>query len=49
MADPRKQKLIDLRPVALTDALLNLAIHSDEVDSSIEQLHCYFQGKCSVL
>ena len=34
----RKQKLIDLGPDALADALLNLAVHSDEVDDLIEQL-----------
>jgi hypothetical protein len=38
MADPRKQKLIDLGPDALADALLNLAVHSDEADDLIEQL-----------
>jgi len=34
----RKQKLIDLGPVALADALLNLALHSGEADDLIEQL-----------
>jgi hypothetical protein len=34
----RKQKLIDLGPDALADALLNLAVHSNEVDDLIEQL-----------
>ena len=34
----RKQKLIDLGPEALADALLNLAVHSDEADDLIEQL-----------
>jgi len=38
MADPRKQKLINLGPDALADALLNLAVHSDETDDLIEQL-----------
>lgn len=38
MADPRKQKLIDLGPDALADALLNLAVHFDEADDLIEQL-----------
>ena len=38
MADPRKQKLIDLGSETLADALLNLAVHSDEVDDLIEQL-----------
>ena len=34
----RKQKLIDLGPDALADALLNLALHSDEADDLIDQL-----------
>ncbi|GAB6095611.1 hypothetical protein JCM14469_18630 [Desulfatiferula olefinivorans] len=34
----RKQKLIDLGPEALADALLNLAVHSNEADDMIEQL-----------
>ncbi len=38
MADSRKQKLIDLGADALADALLNLAVHSDEADDLIEQL-----------
>lgn len=38
MTDSRKQKLIDLGPHALADALLNLAVHSDEADDLIEQL-----------
>ncbi|WP_428543638.1 tetratricopeptide repeat protein [Profundibacter sp.] len=38
MADSRKQKLIDLGAETLTDALLNLAVHSDEADDLIEQL-----------
>jgi len=38
MAEPRKQKLIELGADALADALLNLAVHSDEVDDLIEQL-----------
>ena len=38
MTDSRKQKLIDLGPDALADALLNLASHSDEADDLIKQL-----------
>jgi len=38
MTDPRKQKLIDLGSDALADALLNLAVHSDEMNDLIEQL-----------
>lgn len=38
MGSNRKQKLIGLGPGALADALLNLAVHSDEVDDLIEQL-----------
>ena len=38
MGSDRKQKLIDLGPDALADALLNLAMHSDEADDLIEQL-----------
>jgi hypothetical protein len=38
MADDRKQKLINLGADALADALLNLAVHSDEADDLIEQL-----------
>ncbi len=38
MADSRKQKLINLGPDALADALLNLAVHSDEADDLIEQM-----------
>jgi len=34
----RKQKLIDLGPDALANALLNLSVHSDEADDLIEQL-----------
>jgi hypothetical protein len=34
----RKEKLIDLGPEALADALLNLAAYSDTVDDRIEQL-----------
>jgi hypothetical protein len=34
----RKKKLLDLGPDALADVLLNLAVHSDEVDDLIEQL-----------
>ncbi len=38
MVDSRKQKLIDLGADALADALLNLAVHSDEADDLIEQM-----------
>ncbi|WP_051958069.1 DUF6880 family protein [Desulfobacter vibrioformis] len=38
MTDSRQQKLIDLGPHALADALLNLAVHSEEADDLIEQL-----------
>lgn len=38
MNTSRKKKLIDLGPDALADALLSLAIHSDEADDLIEQL-----------
>ena len=38
MADSRKQKLIDLGAESLAEALLNLAVHSYEVDDLIEQL-----------
>lgn len=38
MSNERKQKLIDLGPETLTEALLNLAVHSDEADDLIEQL-----------
>lgn len=38
MADSHKQKLIALGVEALADALLNLAVHSDEADDLIEQL-----------
>ena len=38
MGDPRKQKLIDLGPETLADALLEIAMHSDEVDDLIERL-----------
>jgi hypothetical protein len=38
MADSRKQKMIALGVEALADALLNLAVHSDEADDLIEQL-----------
>ncbi len=38
MTDSRKQKLRDLGAEALADALLNLAVHSDEADDLIEQL-----------
>lgn len=34
----RKQKLIDLGPDSLADALLNLAVYSGEPDELIEQL-----------
>jgi len=38
MTDSRKQKLIDLGADALAEALLDCAVHSDEVDDLIEQL-----------
>ncbi|MEO5343520.1 MAG: hypothetical protein H7842_09325 [Gammaproteobacteria bacterium SHHR-1] len=38
MTDPRKQKLMDLGPAALADALLSLAVYSAEADDLIEQL-----------
>jgi hypothetical protein len=38
MAESLKQKLIDLGAEALANALLNLAVHSDEADELIEQL-----------
>lgn len=38
MTESRKQKLIDLGSETLADALLNLAVHSDEADDLIEQL-----------
>jgi hypothetical protein len=38
LGSDRKQKLIDLGPDALADALLNFAVHSDEADDLIEQL-----------
>ena len=38
MTDSRKQKLIDLGSDALADALISLAVHSDETDDLIEQL-----------
>ncbi len=38
MTDLRKQKLIDLDTEALADALLSLAVHSEEADELIEQL-----------
>ena len=38
LGSDRKQKLIALGADALADALLNLAVHSDEVDDLIEQL-----------
>lgn len=38
MANDHKQKLITLGAEALADALLNLAVHSDEADDLIEQL-----------
>jgi hypothetical protein len=37
-ANDRKQKLIDMGPDALADALLNLAVHSEEADDLIEQM-----------
>lgn len=38
MTETRKQKLIDLGADALADALLDLAVHSEEADDLIEQL-----------
>ncbi len=38
MDDSRKKKLIDLGSEALANALLNLAVHSDEAEDLIEQL-----------
>lgn len=38
MTDPRKQKLIDLGSETLAEALLNLAMRSDEANDLIEQL-----------
>ncbi|PIE20727.1 MAG: hypothetical protein CSA61_00765 [Neptuniibacter caesariensis] len=38
MANSRKQKLVNLGAEALADALLKIAIHSDEADDVIEQL-----------
>ncbi len=38
LGSDRKQKLIDLGAEALADALLNIAVHSDEADDLIEQL-----------
>ena len=38
MTDSRKQKLIDLGPETLAEALLNIAVHSGEADDLIEQL-----------
>lgn len=38
MKNNRKQKLIALGADALADALLGLAVHSDEADDLIEQL-----------
>ena len=38
MRGDRKQKLIDLGAEALADALLKIAVHSDEADDLIEQL-----------
>jgi hypothetical protein len=38
MNDNRKQKLIELGPETLAEALLDLAIHSDEADDLIERL-----------
>ena len=38
MENNRKQKLIEMGPAALADALLNLAVHSDKADDLIEQL-----------
>ena len=38
MGSDRKQKMIDLGSETLAEALLNLAVHSDEADDLIEQL-----------
>ncbi len=38
MTDPRKQKLIDLGSETLVEALLRLAVYSNEADDLIEQL-----------
>ena len=38
MNDNRKQKLIELGPETLAEALLDLSIHSDEADDLIERL-----------
>ena len=38
MGESRKQKLIELGADALAEALLNIAVHSDEADDLIEQL-----------
>jgi hypothetical protein len=38
MADSRTQKLIDLGPDALAEALLKLAVYSDEVNELIDQM-----------
>jgi hypothetical protein len=38
MADSRKQKLINLGSATLAEALLTLAVHSEEADGLIEQL-----------
>lgn len=38
MGSNRKQKLIDLGAEAIADALLDLAVHSDEADDLIERL-----------
>ena len=38
MDNNRKEKLLDLGAETLADALLNLAVHSDEADDLIEQL-----------
>ena len=38
LGNDRKQKLIALGADALADALLNIAVHSDEADDLIEQL-----------
>ena len=40
----RKQKLIDLKPDALADALLNLAVHSDEAEKYLLRLADQLDG-----
>jgi len=38
MADPRKQKLMDMAPEVMVDALLELAARSDEADDLLARL-----------